>query len=89
MKMKIRMDSLRDMETLAYRHMDKRGYTMQGEMGVYLDGESVYFKAYGTDEDGIRHNVSVDYFEGEVCRLMDEMDLGNEDLENLGYYGEV
>lgn len=87
--MKIRMDSLRDMETLAYRHMDRCGYTMQGEMGIYPDGESVYFKAYGTDKDGIRHNVSVKYFDGEVCRLMDEMYLENEDLENLGYYEEV
>lgn len=87
--MKISMDSLRDMEALAYRHMDRCGYTMQDEMGVYIDDTRVYFKAYGTDENGIRHEVIVHYFEGDICRLTDEMNLGNEDLENLGYYEEV
>ena len=87
--MKIWMDSLRDMEALAYRHMDRCGYTMQGEMGVYIDDTKVYFKAYGTDENGIRHEVSVDYFEGEIVRITDTMNLDDEYLENLGHCEEV
>lgn len=87
--MKIRMDSLRDMETLAYRHMDRCRYVDQGELGVYFNGTNVYFKADGEDENGIRHEVSVDYFEGEIVRITDTMNLGEEDLENLGYYEEA
>lgn len=89
MKMKIRMGSLRDMETLAYRHMDRCRYVEQGELGVYFDNINVYFKAYGTDENGIRHEVSVDYFEGEIVRITDTMNLDDEYLENLGHCEEV
>lgn len=84
--MRIKMESLRTMESLAYKHMDKLGYIEQGEVGVVVNGATIFFKAYGMDERGLRHKITVKYFEEKICGLTDEIELVDYDLKRLDYY---
>lgn len=84
--MKIKMESLRTMEALAYKHMDKLKYIEQGEIGVIINGATMLFKAYGIDGRGLSHKITVKYFENGVCGLTDEIELEEDDLKRLNYY---